>query len=100
MAQWHEIAQWFGLVSVGGFDELASAYSPEDLYSNMLGAKLAKTILLANPAINKKDFSTQLDGALQAALKQLKAEKKAVTKQKIEALDSIWWDSSRRLPDK
>ncbi|KYN89516.1 hypothetical protein ATY35_11225 [Vibrio cidicii] len=100
LAQWHEIAQWFGLVSVGGFDELASAYSPEDLYSNMLGAKLAKAILLADPAINRKDFSTQLDSALQAALKELKAENKSVTKQKIEALDGIWWDSSRRLPDK
>jgi hypothetical protein len=37
MAAWHEIAQWYGYRSVPGFSEEVSAFSPEDLYSNLLG---------------------------------------------------------------
>lgn len=33
IAQWHEIAQWYGFQSVPGFSEEISAFSPEDLYS-------------------------------------------------------------------
>ena len=41
---WHEIATWFGFASVPGFSEKASAFSPEDLYSNLLGIKLARAL--------------------------------------------------------
>ncbi|HAS8597411.1 TPA: DUF4056 domain-containing protein [Vibrio vulnificus] len=100
LAQWHEIAQWFGLMSVGGFDEFASAFSPEDLYSNMLGAQLAKQVILAAPTLDKKTFSKNVDHVLQQRLSELKAQSKKITQQKIEALDGLWWDSARRLPDK
>ena len=100
LAQWHEIAQWFGMVSVSGFKELASAFSSEDLYSNMLGANLAKQVLLENPDLDQKGFSQALDTAFQQALKDLNVQAKAVAKQKIEQLDGDWWDSSKRLPDK
>ncbi|EGR2910508.1 DUF4056 domain-containing protein [Vibrio parahaemolyticus] len=100
LAQWHEIAQWFGMVSVSGFKELASAFSSEDLYSNMLGAKLAKQVLLDNPELDQTGFSKAMDTAFKQALKDLKAQSKAVTKEKIQQLDGDWWDSSRRLPDK
>ncbi|EOS8314510.1 DUF4056 domain-containing protein [Vibrio parahaemolyticus] len=100
LAQWHEIAQWFGMVSVNGFKELASAFSSEDLYSNMLGAKLAKQVLLDNPELDQTGFSKAMDTAFKQALKDLKAQSKAVTKEKIQQLDGDWWDSSRRLPDK
>ncbi|MEF1186296.1 DUF4056 domain-containing protein, partial [Vibrio sinaloensis] len=100
LAQWHEIAQWFGMVSVGGFDELASAFSSEDLYSNMLGAHLAKQILIATPTLNTKQFSAAMDHALETTLSELNAVTKSVTKEKIQQLDGIWWDSSKRLPNK
>ncbi|WP_274026958.1 DUF4056 domain-containing protein [Vibrio parahaemolyticus] len=100
LAQWHEIAQWFGMVSVNDFKELASAFSSEDLYSNMLGAKLAKQVLLDNPELDQTGFSKAMDTAFKQALKDLKAQSKAVTKEKIQQLDGDWWDSSRRLPDK
>ncbi|KOC99960.1 membrane protein [Vibrio parahaemolyticus] len=100
LAQWHEIAQWFGMVSVNGFKELASAFSSEDLYSNMLGAKLAKQVLLDNPELDQTGFSKAMDTAFKQALKDLKAQSKAVTREKIQQLDGDWWDSSRRLPDK
>ncbi|MGL4602500.1 MAG: DUF4056 domain-containing protein, partial [Plesiomonas sp.] len=41
LAQWHEIAQWYGYRSIALVSEEVSAFSPEDLYSNLLGSKLA-----------------------------------------------------------
>ncbi|MGF1909502.1 DUF4056 domain-containing protein [Vibrio kasasachensis] len=100
MAQWHEIAQWFGMVSVSGFKEFASAFSSEDLYSNMLGALLAEAILLEQPDICQDGFSKAMDVSFQQALMQLKVQPKSVTREKMKQLDGKWWDSSRRLPDK
>lgn len=100
LAQWHEIAQWFGLKSVAGFDEFASAFSPEDLYSNMLGAILAKEIMQANPQFDKQQFAQALDQGFRQKLLELGAQPRSVSQQKIEDLDGVWWDSSRRLPDK
>ncbi|EOD80925.1 hypothetical protein D515_04904 [Grimontia indica] len=100
LAQWHEIAQWFGLVSVAGFKELASAYSPEDLYSNMLGAKLAMSILRETPDLTLVEFGEAMDTAFAEKLSALEAAPERETSRRIEALDGKWWDSTKRLPDK
>ncbi|MBV7316237.1 DUF4056 domain-containing protein [Shewanella sp. NIFS-20-20] len=100
LAQWHEVAQWFGLTSVGGWSELASAFSPEDLYSNMQGALLARDILQASPLLDIDSFSEQLTQALAQRLQRLGAQDSATTKANIEALDGAWWNSQLRLPDK
>jgi hypothetical protein len=39
MSIWHETVTWFGWDAVPGFSEEASAFSPEDLYSNPLAAR-------------------------------------------------------------
>ncbi len=100
LAQWHEIAQWFGMESVGGFKELASAYSPEDLYSNMLGAKLAMAILDKDPDASVGAFGKSMDASLKATLEKMRAASSDETSAKIGSLDGKWWDSSKRLPDK
>lgn len=100
LAQWHEIAQWFGMVSVGGFDEFASAFSSEDLYSNMLGANLAMRILISQPELTTEQFSKAMNLALEEELSHLQAQPKPVTRKKIQQLDGVWWDSSKRLPNK
>ncbi|MGL4938227.1 DUF4056 domain-containing protein, partial [Shewanella sp.] len=97
---WHEIAQWFGMTSVGGWSELASAFSPEDLYSNMLGAILARDILQTSPQISLNEFSQQLSAQLVKQLIAFGAVDRATTKTNINALDGQWWDSRQRLPDK
>lgn len=100
LAQWHEIAQWFGMVSVTGFKEYASAFSSEDLYSNMLGARLAQEILVAQPNLTASQFSQAMDIAFANQLIKLKAQPKSVTRSKLQQLDGVWWDSDKRLPDK
>ncbi|CAH0533658.1 hypothetical protein VST7929_01529 [Vibrio stylophorae] len=100
LAQWHEIAQWFGMISVSGFQEYASAFSPEDLYSNMLGANLAMAILKADPHLTVQGFEQAMDAAFAKKLRQYRAAPIAETERQIEALDGTWWDSDKRLPNK
>ncbi|MGR6859712.1 DUF4056 domain-containing protein [Aliivibrio salmonicida] len=100
LAQWHEIAQWFGMESVGGFKEYASAFSPEDLYSNMLGALLASDVISVNPNLNKDAFSTAMTKAINTKFIELGVGTKEESKAQIQKMDGIWWDSSKRLPNK
>ncbi len=100
LAQWHEIAQWFGFSSVFGFPEYPSAFSPEDLYSNLLGAQLAMQVLEKHRTVSVADFSKHLSRQLQDTLLELGAVDQRETKAKIRQLDGVWWDSKTRLPDK
>ncbi|MGH8657655.1 MAG: DUF4056 domain-containing protein, partial [Gammaproteobacteria bacterium] len=58
MAKWlgfqlsicHEIATWYGYASLAEWPEKISAFSPEDLYSNQLGARIAGAIALGRGA--------------------------------------------------
>ena len=100
LAQWHEIAQWFGVESVGGFKEYASAFSTEDLYSNLVGAIIATQILQKNPTINITEYEKVFSSQLQMVLKKMGAVSKEQTIKELKAIDGQWWDSSERLPEK
>ncbi len=100
LAQWHEIAQWYGFESVPGFPEEISAFSPEDLYSNLLGARLAARVILQGEAGSLKAYNQAMDKALHAALNNLEAVDKKETEQRFRDVDGEWWDSQRRVPEK
>lgn len=100
LAQWHEIAQWFGMESVGGFKEFASAFSPEDLYSNMLGAQLASLVLMTDPTLSKEAFSAAMTVAIEAKFVELGVVSKEESQAQINKMDGVWWDSSKGLPNK
>lgn len=100
MAQWHEIAQWYGFESVPGFPEAISAFSPEDLYSNLLGARLAARVILQGDAGSLSVYNQAMDNALSAALKQLEAVDSHTTAQRFREVDGEWWDSKQRVPEK
>lgn len=100
MAQWHEVAQWYGFQSVPGFSEEISAFSPEDLYSNLLGARLAINVILQGHAGSTEAYNHAMDKALHSALIQLGAVSKEETEREFRDLDGDWWNSKRRVPDK
>ncbi|EAR57539.1 hypothetical protein SKA34_08133 [Photobacterium sp. SKA34] len=100
LAQWHEIAQWFGYESVVGFPEYVSAFSPEDLYSNMLGAITAKQVLEQQPALSSSDFSQAMTDAFNDQLRHLGSVSSEETKRNIQQLNGQWWDHNTRLPQK
>lgn len=100
LAQWHEIAQWYGFQSVPGFSEEISAFSPEDLYSNLLGARLAINVILQGHAGSVEHYNHAMDKALSQALIGLEAVNKTETERQFRDVDGDWWNSKRRVPDK
>lgn len=100
LAQWHEIAQWYGFQSVPGFSEEISAFSPEDLYANLLGARLAVNVILQGHGGSVENYNLAMDQALSQALINLEAVNKAETERQFREVDGDWWNSKRRVPDK
>lgn len=98
LAVWHEIAQWYGYRSVPGFSEQISAFTPEDLYSNLLGARLAMTVLSQGHAVSIADFNRAMQGILPSALQQLDAQPEDETRRVLDQLNGTWWDKSQRVP--
>ena len=45
---WHEIATWFGYKMTGFYPEFGSAFSWEDMYSNLLGCHVGYLALYDN----------------------------------------------------
>lgn len=100
LAQWHEIAQWYGYQSVSGFPEAISAFSPEDLYSNLLGARLAVDVILRGQVGSTEQYNKSMDGRLQQAFLMLGAVTHKETEKRFQSVDGGWWNSSCRVPDK
>jgi hypothetical protein len=96
---WHEIATWFGWSSMEIFPERASAFSPEDLFSNLLGIRLSLGLIRVRGGTTDLLYSHNLDRWTRAALEQLGAVSQEAGVAAAELVDGIWWDSSRRLPD-
>jgi len=97
---WHEIATWFGWSWVKTFPETASAFSPEDLYSNALGVKLLGAVIPRSSARTEHLFNSTVDSWLEVVLEHLGPVPKSVGIEAMRSVDQHWWDSSRRLPDK
>jgi hypothetical protein len=96
---WHEIATWYGWASVPGFSEKASAFSPEDLYSNLLGIKLARGISHRRSAKSENLYNTGITQWLDQAIAQLGGVPEELGREATRAVDGVWWDSGTRLPD-
>lgn len=97
---WHEIATWFGWSWVSTFPETASAFSPEDLYSNVLGVKLVGALVSRSSARTEYLFNRTVDSWLEVALEYLEPVPVSVGVEAMHSVDQHWWDSNRRLPDK
>ena len=100
LSNWHEIATWYGWSSFRAFPETASAFSPEDLYSDMVGARIASGIIQANSAETDTLYEATMNVWLRRTLQRLGAQPTDVGRQAMFAVDGVWWDSRRRLPDK
>nr|WP_299810414.1 DUF4056 domain-containing protein [uncultured Shewanella sp.] len=100
MAEAHEIAQWHGYRSWAPWSETVSAYSPEDLYSNMLGAKIALALINNNLAMNKELYNQHMTQWLSATLNWLEPVSIKQTNALFDVIDGHWWDSEQPLPSK
>jgi hypothetical protein len=100
MAEAHEISQWHGYRSFSLWTEAVSAYSIEDLYSNMLGAKIALAVLTNNLAMTKQQYNYHITAWLASTLEWLEPVSKDQTNALFRAIDGDWWDSNEALPNK
>jgi hypothetical protein len=96
---WHEIATWYGFAAMKMWPERVSAFSPEDLYSNLLGIKLAAGIASNRGAQSEIGFNRNMDAWLQQAMRRLHAVPKDSGTTAMQSVDGLWWDSTARLPD-
>jgi hypothetical protein len=95
---WHEIATWYGWSSTP-FPERPSAFSPEDIYSNLVGAKIAGTVIRRHTLPTELAYDAAVTALLKDALTKLGPLPLAATRRAFDYVDGIWWDSTKRLPD-
>jgi hypothetical protein len=96
---WHEVVTWYGWESTLGISEKLSAFSPEDTYSNVLGINIVAGIVLEREAGSREQYDQSMQVWIREALRRLGAVKEAQGRQAMKAVDGLWWDSSKRLPD-
>jgi len=96
---WHEIVTWYGWESIKGFSERVSAFSIEDLYSNVVGQKIAAGIVANREARSHEEYDQAMDAWIAEALRRLGAVSRDDGRRAMKAVDGIWWDSTKALPD-
>jgi hypothetical protein len=100
LAIWHETATWYGWSSWGMFPETASAFSPEDMYSDLVGVLLASELIREDLADNEAQYNAAMNVALPEVMRRLGGTPVNVTRAAIFSVEGRWWDSHRLLPDK
>lgn len=96
LSLWHEIATWFGASYVPLLPERYSSFSPEDLYSNLLGVHIAIRALKSDQ--NYDEAMTILIAETLDSLECVATE--ADTYAAMEKVNNLWWTSEKRLPSK
>lgn len=95
---WHEITTWYGWASTP-FSERPSAFSPEDLYSNLVGLKIAGTVIRRHAAASEVEYNLAVTAGIKDTLTRLGALPQDASRRAFEYVDGIWWDSTKRVPD-
>jgi hypothetical protein len=85
---------------VKAFPETASAFSPEDLYSNLVGANIAVAIGHRRSGATEFVFNQSAGAWIRLVLEHLEPVPREVGIEAMLALDQHWCDAARRLPDK
>lgn len=91
---WHEILTWFGVHFMGFEPEFNSAFSYEDLYSNLLGCRLAVDAL--QDAQNNYDRA--MTQRLNAVLQELGVQSRQTAVDAVKSVEGRWYTGSL-IPD-
>ncbi|HEB90666.1 MAG TPA: DUF4056 domain-containing protein [Deltaproteobacteria bacterium] len=98
LSVWHEIATWYGWSWSPSFPEIDSSFSPEDLYSNLLGIRIAAAIALEHSARSSAIYDRSVDAWLRETIRFLGPTSKRTAREAMAALDGVWWNSRALLP--
>ena len=84
---WHEILTWFGYKAIGFYTEYPSAFSWEDVYSNLVGCRLAVEALRDAD----RDFNKAMTAAIDGQLQRLGVQPKPAAWQAGQAVRGQWF---------
>ncbi len=96
---WHEIATWFGWSTFALFPEKVSAFSPDDLYSNILGGRVAAAVISQRGSRDEFAYNRNVDQWLDRTLAYLATVPAGAAEEAMRVVDGYWWDSKKRIPD-
>ncbi len=91
---WHEILTWFGTRFLGFEPEFNSAFSWEDVYSNLVGAKLGAAAIQDNA----NSFDKAMTLLIYKTLKELKVRPRSVAIAASKSVEGRWYVGNF-LPD-
>jgi hypothetical protein len=91
---WHEITTWYGWSSTA-FSERPSAFSLEDLYSNLVGVKITGAVIRRHAAPSEVAYNLAVTAMLKDALVKLGPLPRDASRRAFEYVDGIWWDSTK-----
>lgn len=96
LSVWHEIATWFGASYIPMIPERYSSFSPEDLYSNLLGVTLGMQAVKSDLEYNEA-MTMLIANALDSLGAVSSIEE---TYSAMEEVEDIWWTGKKRLPSR
>ncbi len=94
LSLWHEISTWFGARYVPLVPEKFSSFSPEDMYSNLLGVHMGMRAIKNNLSYNEamtKELSNMLD-----SLQTVKTEEETFAA--MLSVNNLWYRNDKRYP--
>jgi len=97
---WHEIATWYGWTQVAGFPQTSSAFSPDDLYSNVVGMRVGNAIAHRYRQGSSLTYNGNAQAWIEQLIRHLRPVDKELAGEVMESLDQVWWNSKARIPDR
>ena len=90
---WTEVVQYYASGKTPGATEVYSSFTPDDLYSNVLG-----TYLGVRAVESPEPYDRAMDRELAAALASLGAVSHEETNRVLNALEGKWWSAAAAWP--
>jgi hypothetical protein len=84
---WHEVLTWFGFKSIGFYSEYPSAFAWEDIYSNLIGSRLAAQAL-QDP---NREYDEAMTALIDEELQKLGVQSKHAAWKAGEAVRGQWF---------
>lgn len=96
LSMWHEISTWFGASYVPLIPEKFSSFSPEDMYSNLMGVHLGMRAIK-----NNLDYDSAMTVELSNMLDSLESvDNEEETYNAMLKVNEVWYSNQKKYPNK
>ncbi len=96
LSMWHEISTWFGASFIPLVPEKFSSFSPEDMYSNLMGVHIGMRAIR-----NKLEYDKAINVELSNMLDSLESvNTEAETYNAMLKVNEVWYTNQKKYPNK